>query len=272
MQNFPIAPKEMLATVWRNRYLIKTSIHREVVGRYRGSTMGILWSFFHPIFMLSIYTFVFSVIFKARWQEGSDSKAEFALILFLGLIAFNIFSESINRAPGLILSNRNYVKKVVFPLEILVLISIGSALFHATVSLVVWLMAYIILIGVPHWTMVYLPVVVLPLLLFTIGISWGLAAIGVYLRDVSQVIGIITTALLFLSPVFYSAARLPEKYQLIMKFNPLTTVIEQIRDILYWGKLPDIKLLWIYFICSILVAWLGFAWFQKTRKGFADVI
>lgn len=272
MQNFIFSPKEMLATVWRNRYLIKTSIHREVVGRYRGSAMGLLWSFFHPLFMLSIYTLVFGEIFKARWDGGSGSKTEFALILFLGLIVFNIFGESVNRAPGLILGKRNYVKKVVFPLEILALVSIGSALFNAAVSLVVWLMAYIFLIGVPHWTIIYLPLVVLPLLLFTLGISWGLASIGVYLRDVSQVVGIITTALLFLSSVFYSSERLPKKFQLIMKFNPLSTVIEQIRDILYWGRFPNLDLLCVYFFCSVVVAWLGFAFFQKTRKGFADVV
>lgn len=272
MQQFSMSPKEMVVSIWRNRYLIKTSIQREVVGRYRGSSMGILWSFFHPVFMLTVYTFVFSVVFKARWQSGSDSKTEFALILFSGLIVFNIFAECINRAPGLILGHPNYVKKVIFPLEILALVSLGSALFHAIVSFMVWLLAYALIFGMPHWTIVFVPVVLLPLLLITAGMSWWLSALGVYLRDVSQVVGIMTTALLFLSPIFYSAARLPEKYRVIMQFNPLTPVVEQIRNVLFWGKVPDMKLLSIYLICSLLVAWLGFAWFQKTRKGFADVL
>lgn len=271
MQHFSVAPKEMVASLWRNRHLIMTFIQREVVGRYRGSFLGILWSFFHPVFMLSVYTFVFSVVFKARWH-GSDSKTEFALILFAGLMVFNLFAECVNRAPGLILSHVNYVKKVIFPLEILPWISLGGALFHAFVSFVVWVLAYMILFGTPHLTIMLLPVVILPLLLFIVGISWGLASLGVYLRDVSQLIGIVTTALLFLSPVFYSASSLPEKYQIFLQLNPLTPVIEQARNVLFWGKFPDIKLLFIYFFCSLFVAWLGFAWFQKTRKGFADVL
>lgn len=272
MQHFSLAPREMVASVWRNRYLIKTSVQREVVGRYRGSFMGILWSFFNPVFMLTVYTFVFSVVFKARWHAGSDSKVEFALILFAGLMVFNLFAECVNRAPGLILSNTNYVKKVIFPLEILPLVTLGGALFHAIVSFFVWLIAYIVLFGMPHLTILLLPLVILPLLFFTAGVSWWLAALGVYLRDVSQVIGIFTTALLFLSPIFYSAASLPEHYQILLQLNPLTPVIEQTRDVLFWGKFPDMKILFIYYCCSLGFAWLGFAWFQKTRKGFADVL
>lgn len=262
----------MVASVWRNRYLIKTSVQREVVGRYRGSFMGILWSFFNPLFMLTVYTFVFSVVFKARWHAGSGSKVEFALILFAGLMVFNLFAECVNRAPGLILSNTNYVKKVIFPLEILPLVTLGGALFHAIVSFFVWLIAYFILFGMPHLTVLLLPFVILPLLFFTAGVSWWLAALGVYLRDVSQVIGIFTTALLFLSPIFYSAASLPETYQILFQLNPLTPVIEQTRDVLFWGKVPDLKILLVYYCCSLVFAWLGFAWFQKTRKGFADVL
>jgi lipopolysaccharide transport system permease protein len=272
MQHFSVSPGEMIASLWRNRYLVKKSIQREVVGRYRGSLFGILWSFFNPVFMLSVYTFVFSVVFKARWHSGNDSKTEFALILFAGLIVFNLFAECVNRSPGLILANVNYVKRVVFPLEILPWVSLGGALFHALVSLGVWLIAYIILFGIPHATISLLPIVILPLLFFIVGISWGLASLGVYLRDVSQVIGIITTALMFLSPIFYSTSSLPEKFQILLQLNPLTPVIEQARDILFWGKLPDMKIICIQLLCSLLVAWLGFAWFQKTRKGFADVL
>ena len=272
MQHFSIAPREMVASLWRNRYLIKTSIQREVVGRYRGSFMGILWSFLNPVFMLSVYTFVFSVVFKARWHAGSDSKTEFALILFAGLMVFNLFAECVNRAPGLILANVNYVKKVIFPLEILPWVSLGAALFHAIVSLLVWLIAYMLLFGMPHITLLLLPVVVGPLLLFIMGLSWGLAAFGVYLRDISQIIGVFTTALLFLSPIFYSASSLPEKYQIFLQFNPLTPVVEQARGVLFFGKLPDMNILLICYFCSLCVAWLGFAWFQKTRKGFADVL
>jgi len=272
MQNFSISPKEMVASLWRNRSLIKALAQREVVGRYRGSVLGILWSFFNPVFMLLVYTFVFSVIFKSRWSGGSDSKTEFALVLFAGLIVFNLFAECFNRAPGLILANVNYVKKVVFPLEILPIVAVGSALFHAVISLGVWLIAYLILFGVPHITVLLLPLVVLPLLLLIMGVSWMLASLGVYLRDVSQFIGILTTALMFLSPIFYPASALPEEYRHLLLLNPLTPAIEQARDVLFWGKVPDMTILSIYLVGATLVAWLGFVWFQKTRKGFADVL
>jgi lipopolysaccharide transport system permease protein len=272
MQTFSTSPKEMVASLWRNRSLVRSLIHREVVGRYRGSIMGILWSFFNPVFMLIIYTFVFSVVFKARWSGGTDSKTEFALVLFAGLIMFNLFAECLNRAPGLILSNVNYVKKVVFPLEILPWVTLGSAVFHALISLGVWLIAYLIFFGVPHITVVLLPLIILPLLLFVMGLTWGLASLGVYVRDVSQFIGSLTTVLMFLSPIFYPANALPESYRQLLLLNPLTPAIEHTRDVLFWGIFPNMTILFVYLLSAGVVAWLGFAWFQKTRKGFADVL
>lgn len=272
MQNFSASPSEMCASLWRNRQLIKASAKREVLGRYRGSVMGILWSFFNPLFMLAVYTFVFSVVFKARWNTGSDSKTEFALVLFAGLIVFNLFAECINRAPVLILQNVNYVKKVVFPLEILPSVTMLSAFFHGLISLGVWLLAYVVFFGLPHATALYLPLIILPYLLFIMGLSWALASLGVFLRDVSQFIGVITTVLMFLSPIFYPATALPEDYRHLLFLNPLTPVIEQTRDVLFWGKSPDFFMLGIYWGTATMIACLGFAWFQKTRKGFADVL
>jgi lipopolysaccharide transport system permease protein len=272
MKNFPATPREIAASLWRNRSLIKASIKREVLGRYRGSVMGILWSFLNPLFMLIVYTFVFSVVFKARWSAGSDSKTEFALVLFAGLLVFNLFAECINRAPGLIVGNVSYVKKVVYPLEILPWVGLGAALFHGAVSLGVWLVAYVVFFGLPHVTVLYFPLVLLPFGLFIMGLSWALASLGVYLRDVGQFIGLVTTVLMFLSPIFFPASALPEAYRPLLYMNPLTPVIEQTRDILFWGKAPDFTMLGIYFIATSTIAWLGFAWFQKTRKGFADVL
>ncbi len=272
MQLFSTSPFEMLATLWRNRYLIKTTTIREVQGRYRGSSMGIVWSLINPLFMLLVYTFVFSEIFKAKWAGGSASKGEFALVLFAGLIVFNLFSECLNKAPQLILSNVNYVKKVVYPLEILPVVALGSALFHTVISLFVWIVAYSVFFGIPHLTVLYFPLILLPLMVITLGVSWILASLGVYLRDINQFITLFTTALMFLSPVFYSADILPPEFRQLMYFNPLTTVIEQTRDILYWGKTPDFGVLAIYWIAAFVIAWIGFAWFQKTRKGFADVL
>lgn len=272
MRDFYASPREMVACLWRNRNLIKASVKRDVLGRYRGSVMGILWSFFNPLFMLAVYTVVFSVVFKARWGAGSDSKTEFALVLFAGLMMFSLFAECINRAPGLILSNVNYVKKVVYPLEILPAVTLLSAMFHALISLGVWLLAYCLFFGVPHTTALLLPFIVVPFVMFIMGLSWALASLGVYLRDVSQIIGVATSVLMFMSPIFYPVSALPENYRYLLYLNPLTPVIEMTRDVLYWGKMPDFQLLGIYWLATAFIAWLGFAWFQKTRKGFADVL
>lgn len=272
MREFSASPREMAASLWRNRNLVRVLVQREVIGRYRGSFMGILWSFFNPVFMLLIYTFVFSVVFKARWNAGSDSKTEFSLVLFAGLIIFNLFSECINRAPGLVTANVNYVKKVVFPLEILPWVSVGSALFHFMISLGVWLVAYTVLFGVPHPTVLLMPLIIAPLILLIMGLSWILASLSVYLRDVAQFIGMVTTVLMFMTPIFYPVSSLPERYRHLLLFNPLTPAVEMARDILFWGKLPDLGMLTLYGAATLLLSWLGFAWFQKTRKGFADVL
>lgn len=272
MQSFPSSPVESIASAWRHRGLIGSLTQREVLGRYRGSTMGLLWAFLNPLFMLAVYTFVFSVVFKARWSAGGESRTEFALVLFAGLLVFNLFSECVNRAPSLILGNVNFVKKVVFPLEILTWVTFLSALFHMVVSLAVWFLAYLVFVGLPHPTALLLPVVLMPLALLTVGVTWAIASLGVYLRDVAQFIGLATTVLLFMSPIFYPVSAIGEPYRRLLMLNPLTPAIEMSRDVLYWGRLPDPLHFAIYLVASAVVAALGFAWFQKTRKGFADVL
>jgi lipopolysaccharide transport system permease protein len=269
----PTSPLEIARSFWRNRSLIWQLTRRQVVGRYRGSVMGLAWSFFNPILMLLVFTFVFSVVFKARWGIGpEETKTEFAIILFVGLIIHGLFSDCVNSAPGLILSNVNYVKKVVFPLEILPWVAMGSALFHALVSLGVWAMFYLLVYAGFKWTAVFFPVVILPLVLATMGIAWILTSLGVFVRDITQVIGIFTTVLLFLSPIFYPVSALPQEYQTLLHLNPLTFMIEEARAVLVWGRMPDWTGLAIYFAVSLALAWIGFWWFQKTRKGFADVL
>lgn len=272
MQAYPATPLEMMVSLWRHRELIQASARREVLGRYRGSFFGLLWSFLNPLFMLAVFTFFFSVIFQARWGGGSGSKTEFALLLFVGLIVFNLFAECTNRAPSLIIANVNYVKKVVFPLEILPFVVLLSALFHFLIGLAVWLLAYLVFFGIPSLTVVLLPFVLLPFCIFLMGISWVLASLGVYLRDVSQFIGLVTTALMFLSPIFYPASAFPENYRYILYLNPITTVVELARDVMFWGKTPNLLILGMYWLVTLGIAWLGFAWFQKTRRGFADVL
>ncbi|MBD8657079.1 ABC transporter permease [Oxalobacteraceae sp. CFBP 13730] len=247
---------------------------REVVGRYKGSALGLAWSFFNPVFMLVVYTFVFSEIFRSRWSGlgGDESKTQFALVLFVGMIVLGLFSEVVNRAPGLILANANYVKKVVFPLEVLPVVNLGAALFHSLISLAVLLAAYALFNGALQWTAVFVPLVLLPLLILILGLAWMLASLGVFLRDVGQFVAILTTVLTFLSPVFYPVTAVPERFRSIIMLNPLTFIIEQARDVLIWGRLPDWFGLGVYTGAAMACAWCGYAWFQKTRKGFADVL
>ena len=266
------SPMGAVRSLWTNRQLIARMGQREIIGRYKGSAMGLAWSFITPLFMLAIYTFVFSVVFQARWGTSEESKTQFAVVLFAGLIVHTLFSDVINRAPQLVLGNVNYVKKVVFPLEILPVVQLLSATFHALVSVVVLIAAQLVFQGSLPITALLLPVVLLPFLLLTLGLAWWLASLGVFVRDVGQTISLVTSVMLFMSPVFFPVQSLPPALQPWMHLNPLTFVIEQVREVVVWGRLPDWQGLAVYSIASIATAWLGFAWFQKTRKGFADVL
>lgn len=270
----PTSFASLMRSLWRHRQLIGQMVKREVIGRYKGSSIGLAWSFFNPIFMLAVYTFVFSEIFQARWgsMDLNQNKAQFAIVLFVGMIVLNLFNEVINRAPILILANVNYVKKVVFPLEILPVITMGAALFHSLISSIVLLIASVIFSGSLHWTIIFLPIVLFPFVILILGLSWLLASLGVFLRDVGQFIGIITTVLMFLSPVFYPISAVPLRFHPFIMSNPLTFIIEQAREVLIFGHSPNWLGLACYTLVAIIIAWLGYAWFQRTRKGFADVI
>ncbi len=270
----PSSVKALVQSLWTNRSLILQMANREVIGRYRGSAMGLLWSFLNPVFMLMVYTYFFAVVFKSKWGDGagSDSKTQFAVILFVGMIVHSLFAEVISRAPSLILGNANYVKKVVFPIEILPVISVGAALFHSAISLLVLIIAFVIFNGFVHPSVLLLPLVFLPFIILITGVAWILASLGVYVRDLAQTINVFVTVLMFLSPVFYSISSVPVRLQTLIYINPLTFIIEQSREVLIWGNMPNFLGLLAYMLVACAVASLGFFWFQKTRKGFADVI
>lgn len=272
MTKFPISPLFVLKSFWLHRRLIADMAKRDALGKYKGSFLGVFWSLLTPVFMLAIYTFVFSEIFKARWTATSTSKTEFAVVLFAGMIMFNLFAEIVNRAPGLILSNPNFVKKIVFPLEILSCVNLCSALFHMSISVVVLLMFQLVVFGQIPWTALFLPIVILPLALICLGLSWFLSAIGVFLRDVGQTVGIFVTGLMFLSPVFFPLSAIPERWQTLANLNPMVFPIEMSRQVLVWRVQPN-WFDWLLYLCiSFFIAWSGFACFQKIRRGFADVI
>lgn len=269
----PASLPAMAASLVRHRGLVSQLTRRDVVGRYRGSFLGLAWSFVAPLVMLAIYTFVFGVIFRARWgASGDQTTSEYALIIFSGLIVHGFFAECINRAPGLVLGSPNLVKKVVFPLEILPWTILGSALFHATASLLVLLLAHAAVTGSLAWTAIWLPVIALPLALTALGLTWALSALGVFVRDIAQVTGMFTTILLFLSPVFYPATALPESYRRWLYLNPLTPVIEDTRNAIIYGRSPDWGRWLVVLTVGIVAAQLGCWFFQRTRRGFADVI
>lgn len=268
-----VGPLYLLASLRRNRDLIWQLVRQEIVGRYRGSFMGVAWSLLTPVLMLLIYTFVFSVVFGARWGGlPQGGKAAFAVVLFVGMAVFNVFSDVVVRAPTLVVANANYVKRVVFPLEVLPVVQMGNALFHFAVNLSAWLVAAFLVLGAVPWTAWLLPVVLGPLVLGTLGVAWLLASLGVFVRDMAQTVGLLVTALLFLTPIFYPMEAIPPDYRPLLRLNPLAHVVEQARGLLIGGAVPGARDLALSWGTGLLVMWLGFAWFQKTRKGFADVL
>jgi lipopolysaccharide transport system permease protein len=266
--------------------LIRQLVQREVLGRYRGAALGIVWSLLTPLLTLAIFTFVFGTIFRAKWtppetvsatanaaaETAPASTVDFAIILFIGLIVFGIFQEVVGRAPSLILANVNYVKKIVFPLETLIPVAMGSALVNAATSLIVLFGFILLQTGTLPLTALWLPVILAPLVMLTLGIGWFFAALGVYLRDIGQLLPSALNALMFLSPVFFPTTALPPGIRAWMFLNPLALPIEQARNALFWHQVPDFSALMVYTVVALVIATLGYQWFQKTRKGFADVL
>ena len=265
----PLSPYQAL---FRHFALIVQMARRDVVGRYRGSFAGLFWSFFNPLLMLVIYTFVFGVIFKSRWNAQVSGHLQYAVMLFAGLNINTLFVECANRSTTLIIENTNFVKRVVFPLETLAWSSLGSALFHLLIStLVLLLMSLLVNWSIP-WTAVFFPVVVCCFIPFVAGVSWLLASLGVFLRDLKQVVGIVTTALMFFAPIVYPKEMVPAQYRTLLDINPLTIIAVASQDVLVWGRQPQWGALAAYAAISCLFAWAAFAWFERTRKGFADVV
>lgn len=265
-------PFAFLKTAWRHRSLISRLARRELDARYRGSLLGMVWVVLNPLLMLAVYTFVFTTVFRARWGVAGETSGEFALLLFSGLILFTIFAECVSRAPMLLLENVSYIKKVVFPLEILPLVGMAGALINAAVSAGILCVFYLIVRGIPPATALLLPMVLLPLCLMTLGLSWFLASLGLFLRDIRQVVGVGVTVLMFLSPIFYPLSAMPEDFRDVIRLNPLTLILEHSKDLLFWGKLPPLGEWAVMTLAAWACAWLGYLWFMKTRRGFADVV
>lgn len=256
--------------------LVKRLTVREIGAKYKGSVLGVLWSLVTPLLLLAVYAFVFGQVFGARWgaasAAGGTHLGQYAIVLFVGLTTFQLFSEAVTRAPTVIAGHKNFVKKVVFPLEVLPLVLVGTALFQYTVSLAVILVAVMVSAGGLNPHVLWLPVILAPFLVLLTGLCWVLAALGPYLRDIAQVVGTAVSALLFLSPVFYPRESLPEPGRSLFLLNPLTVPVEESRKALLWGQAPDPLALCAYGFVALVIAAAGYLLFRTLRPGFADVV
>lgn len=269
-----LSPVAMVQHLWGYRDLIRQFSIRYFLQRYRGTYLGVLWALFVPLMMLGVYTFVFNYVFAARWGvHTEESRSQYAVILFCGISAYGIFSECVMRSSALILDNPSYVTKVVFPVEVLPIASLFSALMFACFSIGLVLAGTLLFFGTLPWTVILLPVVLLPLLLLALGVSWFVSSLAVFVRDVGNLVSIVVSQLLFfLTPVFYRVEQIPEELRRWAYLNPLTPVVEGVRRVVIFGDQPDWQALAIVTAISLLVLQLGYAWFMKSKRGFADVI
>ncbi len=258
---------------FRDRFrLLCQLVLRDITGRYRGAMLGVAWTVMSPLLMLGVYTFVFSVVFNARWSKtGETDRLEFALMVYCGLVIFGLFSECVGRAPRAIVDQVNYVKKVVFPLDLLPLSLLFSTLFQAAIGLVLLSGLAILRYGFSN-TLWVAPAVLLPFLLLLAGLVWFLSALGVYLRDLNQAITPMIGALQFMSPVFYPLDAVPAVFRDFLILSPLTWPISALRECLLQHSFPSLLSWFLNMGIGLLVAIAGWLFFEKTRKGFADVL
>jgi lipopolysaccharide transport system permease protein len=261
----------LLSVLRHNRSLIYELTKREFSGRYRGSFGGIVWSFIQPLFLLCVYTIAFGMILKTRWGF-SGSTSDYAFILFAGLIVFNLFSECLVKSVHLITANPNFVKKIVFPLELLPVVSALGSVMHALIAIFIWLAGYTLVYGMPHATIVFAPLVLLCFFPILLGVGWFLSAAAVIVRDIGQLTGMISHTLLFLTPIFYSVETAPPVLRGLLVANPLTFVVTEMRAVLFYGQLPNFKGMAIYFASACIFAWLSKLVFAKLRPTFADLV
>jgi len=267
------SPQSFLSALWRERELIWRLTQREISIRYRGSMLGWTWSIINPLLMLGVYTFVFSKVFKATWGPGQDGNTGlFAINLFAGLIVFNLFAECSLRSPGVILGNTNYVTKIIFPVDILPVVTVAAATFHACTGLAVLAVVELTTLHTIPASIAWLPLVWVPLILGCISMSWILSALGVYLRDLGQLMGVSTNILMFISAVFYPLSSLPDKWRPIIALNPLVSIIEETRRVTVVGTAPSFWYIFAGSAAALLSCQIGYGLFQKARRGFADVL
>jgi len=231
-----------------------------------------LWAILNPLIMLGIYTFIFSVVFQSKWGSSDGSQSNFALFLFSGLILYLIFSECVNEAPSLLRENKVYIQQLVFPTEILPWISVLASIFNFMINWLILIFFYSAVIGPPPVTALFMPLMAIPVALITVGTVWFISSLGLYLRDITHLVGLMTTAILFLSPIFYPASAVPESFQAYYSLNPFVPILTMSKGALFHGLLPSAEAFAFLLIGSWAFAWLGYLWFMYSKRGFADVV
>lgn len=259
-----------MITLLKNTGLIFNLTKRDVESRYRGTSLGIVWSLLNPVIMLSIYSFIFGFVFKAKW--GSATTDNYTLIMFTGLLIHGFIAECIGKATTIYVYNVSYVKKVLFPLESLCWVSVFGALFQFLMSCIVFAIFCIILQQPVSLMTLLVPVVISPLIVLSYSISLFLSSLGVYVRDMGQIVAVVIALMLFMSPIFYPITAVPEQYRMLIYINPLTFIVESLRDIVLYAKLFSLEGYAIYWGISIVLYFLAMAWFKKLKRGFADVL
>ncbi len=263
---------QLYQSITENSFILSQLARAEVLTRYRGSVLGLAWSVLNPLFMLVVYSIVFEFLLKARWAVKTPEETPYALALFAGILVHAFFADILTQSTTTVSKNANFVKKIVFPLEVLPVVTVISAVFNLALSLVVFLLAIVFFSNPIHASLLLIPVLFFPFILFVLGMSYMLGAVGVYIKDISQIAGMLSTMFLFLSPVLYPISILPEKIQAIAMLNPLSFIIEQLRVLALTGGAFDWQGYFVYLLFSLLFLSFGYAVFQRTRKGFADVI
>ena len=278
----PKNPAGALGSLWRYRHIVRQFTRREVLGRYRGSYMGVLWSFLNPLLLLAIFTAVFRLIYTTRLANiPNEGSFDFALMLFAGLIIYNLFAECLNRAPNLILMNANYVTKTVFPLEILPMTVVLSAVIHLLISFVplclgvAFLRAWGQPANAPHGlpvTILYWPLLLPAIFCWALGLTYVLSAIGVFVRDLIQAMLAVTTVLMYASAVFYRIEQVPPQYQGYIRYNPIAYFCQESRDLAFRGFPFDWYWYGGIFGTGAVFALVGYGVFMRAKSAFADVV
>jgi lipopolysaccharide transport system permease protein len=269
---FSVSLLDLFHSIRVHRELILRLARREVTQRFQGSTLGVAWMLLTPLLTAAVFTFVFSTVFQTRWGGTQSGPFDFAILLLVGMAVHGLFAEAVGRAPQLIISQGNYVTKVIFPIEILPVVATLSSLVNALITVIIVVLGQLLLNGVLHWTMILWPLIIAPYLIFVTALVMFFAACGVFLRDLSQVVTLLVTCTLFLTPIFYPLNAVPGAFRTLMRLNPLTSIVEQSRTVIVFGGLPDFLSLFLYTICALLSLALAFWLFQRLRPGFADVL